>query len=146
MSTIALIACSKKKDKNPEPMFVVNRYTGDLFKKSFAYAKTFTDEDHIFILSAKHHLLTLYSHIHDYDETLNDMNRERRREWSSTVFVQIQGMRHRWDPYDLTFVLLAGEKYVEFLEEPLRSIGEVERPLKGLGIGQQLKFLKEAVA
>lgn len=144
MTTFVLISCGKTKNRSTAPLFAVQRYTGDLFKKSLAYARTLTSDKNIFILSAKYFVLNLYQHTHDYDLTLNKMSIDERLQWSAMVSNIIRHNVTKIEP-PYHFVVLAGQKYIEFIEDDLNEIGTVERPLKGLGIGQQLKWLKEAV-
>ena len=43
-----------------------------LFEKSYRYATEVLKADHIYILSAKHHLLSLNTEIEPYNQTLMD--------------------------------------------------------------------------
>lgn len=46
------------------------------------------------------------------------------------------------DPNNTIFYLLAGEEYTRFLNKKLKY---TKNPVKGLGIGKQLKYYKEKI-
>ena len=141
-TTIVLISCGKTKLNTSTPVQARNLYQGELFKKSLAYARTLTDDNHIYILSAKYLLITLYQQVLPYEKTLNKMPAMERRIWGKAIGSELQHLAlNYWDP-PIEFVLLAGTKYFEPLEKYLRRIGIISRPLKGLGIGSQLGWLK----
>jgi cytoplasmic iron level regulating protein YaaA (DUF328/UPF0246 family) len=132
--TIALVACVSKKNLNP--MQARDLYISDWFKKASTYAETISDK--WFILSAKYGLVDPYSVIAPYDETLNNMPVSKRRTWSLKVMQDLRPQLIAGDK----IVILAGQKYREFLVEPLRSvICQVEIPMEGLHIGEQLSWL-----
>ena len=136
--TIALVACVSKKNKRP--MVARDLYISDWFKKASAYAETISDK--WFILSAKYGLVDPYSVIAPYDETLNNMSVSNRRTWSLEV---MQDLRPQLSAGD-KIVILAGQKYREFLVKPLHSAGcIVEIPMEGLRIGEQLSWLSKQV-
>lgn len=75
-----------------------------------------------------------------YDETLNDMGADQRRAWARDVARELEEVLQAGDQV----ILLAGQRYREFLLEPLRILGcDIKIPLKGLRIGEQLSWLKE---
>jgi len=62
-----------------------------------------------------------------------------RRDWAGHVAGQLRDELHSGD----RVVILAGENYRQHLVPTLRELGcEVEIPMRGLGIGQQLGWLK----
>ena len=71
--------------------------------------------------------------IHDYDVTLNEMPIEKRREWCDLVREQLT----QWKSDRI--ILLSGNRYCEWVNDEWTT----ERPMEGLGIGQQLAWLKE---
>jgi cytoplasmic iron level regulating protein YaaA (DUF328/UPF0246 family) len=132
--TIALVACVSKKNLNP--MQARDLYISDWFKKASTYAETISDK--WFILSAKYGLVDPNSVIAPYNETLNNMPISKRRTWSLKVMQDLRPQLIAGDK----IVILAGQKYREFLVEPLRSVGcQVEIPMEGLRIGEQLSWL-----
>ena len=132
--TIALVACVSKKNKRP--MVARDLYISDWFKKASAYAETISDK--WFILSAKYGLVDPNSVIAPYNETLNNMPVSKCRTWSLKVMQDLRPQLNKDDH----IVILAGLKYREFLVKPLHSAGcQVEIPIEGLRIGEQLSWL-----
>lgn len=70
---IVFLSCGKTKAKHT--CKACEMYQGDLFKKSFEYAKKLNPRK-IYILSAKYKLLELDDIISPYELTLNTMNKE----------------------------------------------------------------------
>lgn len=111
-------------------------YISPLFRMNLQYARQFSPQK-VFILSAKYGLVKLDEEIEPYDVTLNEMSARERRNWAAKVVSQLQ------EYYDLEnnhFVILAGQKYRQYLLPHLQSY---QVPLAGLPIGKQLQFLKE---
>ncbi len=133
--TIVLIACSKA--KLPHNAKARELYQGVLFKKCLYFAQNVLCADKIFILSAKHHLLDLSKIITPYDKTVAKMTKAERVAWSQKVVDQLKNLTNTSEDQ---FVILAGKKYREFIESHL---GDCMTPLKNMGIGEQLGFLKE---
>lgn len=137
MNKIVLISCVSK--KLPYRAKARDLYTSPLFRMNLKYAEQFSPKK-IFILSAKHGLVHLDEEIDPYDVTLNEMSASERKEWAARVVSQL---RENADLENDHFVVLAGQKYRQYLLPYLRSY---EVPLEGLKIGQQLQFLKEKTA
>ena len=136
MSRILLISCvSKKWEKKAKAK---DLYISPLFKLNLKYAQSL-DPDNIFILSAKYGLLDLEKEISPYNKTLSNMNKEQRIVWSNKVLKQLKG---KADLQQDQFIFLAGANYRKFL---VPHLNHVQVPMKNLGIGKQLKFLKEAI-
>jgi len=130
---IALVSCaSKKKDikTNAEDLYI-----SSLFKYNLQYAKKIADK--VLILSAKYGLLRLDEEIEPYEKTLNKMPLEERKEWARKVISQLKEISNIKKD---NFIFLAGKKYRKFI---LPYLMKYEIPMEGLGIGKQLKFLKE---
>jgi cytoplasmic iron level regulating protein YaaA (DUF328/UPF0246 family) len=134
MAKIVLIGCRKSKLSGTHPAREL--YTGDLFKKSLAYAETILKADKIFVLSALHGLIPLERKIASYDCTLNTMRAAERRAWADKVKKSLaKAVSLEKD----TIVVLAGKKYYEYLDLPApRS----QYPLAGLPNGKRLQWLK----
>lgn len=130
---VALIACSKSKAKGPAPAREL--YDSPLFRKSYRYVRSRSPEQ-IYVLSAKHGLVPDDEVISPYDRTLNDMSAEEVREWAESV---LDSLRSNHDLTDTRFLILAGKRYRKHL---LPEFGSYEVPMEGLGIGEQLHFLK----
>ena len=141
MAKVVLVACVATKADKPSP--AEELYVSDLFKKNLAYAKKLTNDDNIYILSAKHHLLPLRKKIAPYDKTLKDFDADAKKDWSEKVLKQLQSKGYNLDKDQ--FVFLAGNEYRKYLEP---EMNKVLVPFKGLRIGQQksalLKKLKES--
>ncbi|MFH1500531.1 MAG: DUF6884 domain-containing protein [archaeon] len=133
---IVLIACaSKKLDQSAKAR---DLYISQLFKLGIKYAYSL-DPDKIFILSAKYGLLDLETEIFPYNVTLNTMSKMQRQEWAGRVLDRLSKETNLQTD---EFVFLAGKKYREYL---IPRISSYQVPMKGLGIGKQLKFLTEKV-
>lgn len=136
MKRIVLISCVKTKLDHPAK--AEDLYISDLFVKNLAYAKKLKP-DYIFILSAKYGLVKLNDRIAPYEKTLNQMPVHERRAWASGV---ISELRKYANFEQDEFIILAGDKYREFLLPYMRNY---KIPFEGLSFGNQLKALKEVV-
>ena len=133
---IVLISCvSKKLPHKAEAQCI---YVSSLFRLNLAYARTLRP-DAIHILSAKYGLLDLDTVIEPYNVTLNDMPSREVKTWSLKVLEQL---RKRTDLKNDHFVILAGQKYRQFL---VPHLGSCEIPMEGLTIGRQLQYLSERI-
>lgn len=123
---VGLVACCGQKLEGMHPAGDI--YQSPLFRKSREWAEVNCDK--WMILSAKHGLLDPQQVIESYDLTLNNMPAERRRAWSDSVRTQLAEFS------DDDLVVLAGKNYCGW------ATGlNVNRPLEGMGIGQQLAWL-----
>lgn len=134
--TIYLVSCvSRKRDQACQAR---DLYVSDLFRKArrFAEASGYP----WFILSAEHGLLAPGEVIDPYERTLNTMGIADRRRWAECVTAQLAEAA----PDLRRAVFLAGERYREFLAKHLKQRGvEISVPMKGLRIGQQLRWLEQ---
>jgi hypothetical protein len=134
MNKIVLIACAG--EKLPNKARAEELYTSTLFALSMKYAKSLKPHA-IFILSAKYGLTALDREIEPYELILKKMKRSQVENWAEIVLDQL---RSRCNLKNDEFVILAGEKYRKYL---VPHMGQVEIPLRGMRIGEQLKWLKE---
>ncbi|MGH7178226.1 MAG: DUF6884 domain-containing protein, partial [Tepidisphaeraceae bacterium] len=134
VARIVLISCVKSKRTHPTKARLL--YTSDLFEKSLAYARSL-NADAIYILSAKHGLLEMEAEVAPYNETLKTMKSAAVKAWAERVLSQLGRVT---DLKSDSFVLLAGQGYRRYLLPHLKNH---EIPMEGLGIGQQLQFLKK---
>ena len=132
---IVLISCVSKKGN--EEAEAKNLYLSPLFRYNLKYA-SFFNPDKIFVLSAKYGLLNLEDKVKPYEKSLNKMRSREVKEWSKKVLRELKEISNLEKD---EFIFLAGERYRKFL---IPSIKNYKIPLEGLGIGKQLKFLKEA--
>jgi len=134
--TIALVACVSKKRNLPQP--AKDLYCSEWFSKASKYAARHSTI--WYILSAKYGLISPNAIIEPYNETLKTMPKVKRKQWSASV---IKDLEKILEPGDQV-VVLAGRAYREFLIEPILETGcTVSIPMEGLGIGQQLSWLKQ---
>ena len=136
MKIIILISCASKKlayKSKAEELYI-----STLFRLSLAYAKKLKP-DKIFILSAKYGLLNLNDEIATYNENLNNKPVSDIKIWAEKVVFKLGKIANLQNNI---FIFFAGKKYREYI---LPYIKNYEIPLKGLRIGEQLKFLKEKI-
>lgn len=92
------------------------------------------------VLSALYGLVTPDAQISPYDHTLNRLGIAERRGWARKVLSDLIPLAK---PFGRA-VFFAGQRYREFLVEPLLSNDiSVETPLEGLRIGEQLSWLRD---
>ncbi len=114
-------------------------YVSPLFKLNLAYAQSLKP-DAIYILSAKYGLVPLTRALSPYNETLNTKRVPEIRIWAEKALSQLRRVA---DLKNDEFIFLAGERYRRFIVPNMRH---ARVPLKGLGLGRQLQFLKRALA
>ena len=130
---IVLISCASKKLAHKSK--AEDLYVSTLFRLSLAYAKKLKPNK-IFILSAKYGLLNLNDKIATYNETLNNKSVSDIKIWAEKVVFKLRKIANLQNDI---FIFLAGKKYREYI---LPYIKYYKIPLRGLRIGEQLKFLK----
>lgn len=111
-------------------------YQSALFRKSLLAALDTSDK--VYILSAKHGIISCNEIIEPYDVTLKTMHRSEREAWGLRVQPQLDFLLHARD----TAVMYCGEEYFA----PLRAHFErlnvtVEMPLGSLSLGARLQYL-----
>jgi cytoplasmic iron level regulating protein YaaA (DUF328/UPF0246 family) len=135
LNTIGLISCGK--NKNGYKSMAKDLYVGELFKKARKYTEK--NHDYWFILSALHGLLDPDKSIDPYDKTLLKATKNESIEWAEQVF---EAIKNKYDT-DTTIYIYAGSAYRKYLQPLLEQDGyAVFVPMQGLGIGQQLAWLK----
>lgn len=134
MQLIVLIACASKKRNSKAAARVL--YISPLFKKSLKYAESL-HPNKIFILSAKHHLLSLGKVVSPYNLTLNDFRKDDLIKWAAFTLRQIQKEAKLEKDH---FVFLAGENYRKHLVPGIKNYSV---PLEGMSIGKQLNYLSK---
>jgi len=136
MKHIVLISCVKSKLPYAAPAELL--YTSSLFKFSLAYARQFAP-DAIYILSAKHWLVSLDQQIAPYEQTLKAMPAPDRKDWGKKVLRQLADVSN---PSTDHFTILAGRDY----HGPLISgLPNHTLPLGSLDYGKRLQFLKQRI-
>ena len=132
-SALYLVSCVSEKRTNAAP--AKDLYQSDWFVKARAFVEA--KGGRWFILSAEYGLVSPDQVLDPYEKTLNTMGVAERRNWAKKVEQQLDKLL---PPAD-RIVVLAGERYREFLMPYLSSHATVEVPMKGLRIGEQLSWL-----
>ncbi|KHJ37519.1 hypothetical protein PBAC_22370 [Pedobacter glucosidilyticus] len=151
MKRIVLISCVSRKGKKKSK--AKELYKGPLFTNSLAYGQAL-NPDKIFILSAHYHLLDLDQEIEPYDVTLSYVSPEKRKKkpelivltkdeakkWGQEVLKQLENVA---DLKNDTFIILAGQSYLE----PIRNgLTKIEEPLERIIQGKRPGKLKELLS
>ena len=111
-----------------------------LYCKALTYAKKILKADHIYILSAKYHLLPLNKTISPYNQYLGDFNAEEKEEWYKETISQMK--QHHIDFNEKT-VFLCGEDYYKGLKD---EFSDCDCPYeKQDGIGYILGWLTKQI-
>ena len=143
MTTVGLVGCASSKLSRPAP--ARDLYTSQLFKKASAYAER--ECERWYVLSAKHGLVHPDTVLEPYDMKLGQRATPGNpggpaiHEWAQRVrdqlAVELDGLPK------VRLVTLAGEQYQTVLR-PCQWPFSI--PMKGLGIGEQLAWLKGQLA
>jgi hypothetical protein len=135
---VGLVGCVATKRSEPTP--ARDLYTSPLFAgRRAAVARSC---DSWFILSAMHGLVPPDQVLAPYDLALGDLSAAERRTWSRAVLADLED--ELGDLGAHVFEVHAGADYVEHgLSAGLREAGaQVERPLEGLALGEQLAWYR----
>jgi hypothetical protein len=132
MSVICLVSCVAK--KRTSATRAKDLYLSEWFRRAREYVEAAGGP--WFILSAKYGLVSADELLEPYEQTLNTMSIGERRAWAGRV--QRQMDQHL--PQSDRIVVLAGQRYREFLMDYLRRRAPTEVPLEGLKIGEQLSW------
>lgn len=134
MDAVYLVSCVRQKQSRM--CQARDLYVSTWFVKARQYAES--SGCPWFILSAEHGLVAPDRTLMPYERTLNTMKVAERSAWAERVDHELAEVA----PNLTRAVLLAGERYREFLERHLVSRGvAVEVPMAGLRIGEQLSWL-----
>lgn len=136
MTKIVLISCVSKKLGGESK--ARDLYISPLFRKCIKYAHSLSP-DKTYVLSAKYGLLGLDKKVAPYDTTLNKMPSKAIKRWAERVLEQLRKVSNLKND---EFIFLAGNNYRKYL---LPHIKNYKIPMKGLGIGKQLKWLTERI-
>lgn len=110
-------------------------YISNWFKKARIYAEQ--NGDSWAIISAKYGFVFPDDEIESYEMYLPKQSKEYRLEWAKIIVERINTI----SPTEIE--ILAGKPYRQYLIPLLQY--KVVVPMEGLGIGQQLKWLKEMI-
>jgi hypothetical protein len=134
--TIVLVACVSVKHETAMPARLF--YCSAWFLKASAYADRIGDE--WYILSAKFGPVRPEQVIPSYNDTLNTMSAQARRDWAKKVALDLLKILNPGD----RVIFLVGDRYRQGLIEIVRQSGcSIEIPVEGLRIGEQLSWLNQ---
>lgn len=133
MATFVMLGCGRAKRSTPHP--AIDLYTGSLYTKTLAHARRLGGPQ--WILSALYGVLEPDAVIEPYERTLDRAHD--RRTWTTEV---LEAMRMRTQPGDRV-VVLAGAHYVEWCDALRRTGVDVDVPMRGMTIGQRMKWLAD---
>ena len=128
------ISCTKSKEDyetTARHMYIPSA----MFRKSLTYAKKVLKAEHIYILSAKYHLLPLNKSITPYNEYLGDFSEEDKEKWYE---ITIDMMKKQGIDFNEKAVFLAGDDYCSGL---VGEFSNAECPFKHKGQGDILHWL-----
>ena len=136
MKVVFIAGSSKKQFKAAKAK---NLYDSPLFKLSWQYANKLKP-DRIYILSAKYGLVDPSAMLNPYNATLNSMSTKEVRAWADKVIIQME--KEKINFFKDKAIFLAGSNYRKHITTLFKKY---EVPMEGLGIGRQLKYLKDHV-
>lgn len=131
---LVLVSCVKSKLGHPAPAREL--YTSAWFQK----ARDIVEASGVrwFVLSSRYGLVAPTVEIAPYDYTMNSLGVNQRRAWAAGVLKMLLPLLTN----EKRVVMFAGDRYREFLVEPLERRGiEVEVPMAHLRRGEQLSWL-----
>jgi hypothetical protein len=134
--TVVLVSCVKSNLSHSAPARAL--YTSNWFRK----VRTIVEASGArwFVLSALHGLVTPETEIAPYDYTLNTVGIAERKAWATCVLDKLLPEMAG----EKRVVIFAGQRYREFLVEPLRKRGiKVEVPMANLARFKQLAWLSD---
>ena len=140
MAHIVLLSCTKSKLNKPSP--AQELYSpSPTFQKTLEYGKQLKPNK-IYILSAKHHLISLNKELSPYDLTLKDMKKDEKELWGKKVVSQMKSAGLNLDKDKFTF--LTGTEYMKPLLKYIPN-SNVNTPLKGKRMGERMKWLNSKI-
>lgn len=131
---VGLVGCGRT--KAPTARTAKDLYLGSLFQAARAYAELLCDE--WVILSALYGVLTPDQIVEPYDWTLSSMRLTEREAWAQRVSSHLN---QRYRGLQVLYIGLAGSEYLRYL----RLDAPIDQPLRGMGIGARVKYLRDAV-
>jgi hypothetical protein len=140
--TLYLVSCVS--GKAADPTRARDLYVSQWFRfaRQYVEAAGGPEGSPWFILSAQHGLLAPDRIVAPYERTLATMGVTERRAWAADVRAQME----RELPNAARCVVLAGERYREFLMDYLEARFTTEVPMRGLAIGRQLQWLQRQIS
>jgi hypothetical protein len=157
VATVVLVGCAKQ--KRTERVTAAEMYSpSPLFRKQLAVARQEVRSTRIFVVSAKHGLMTLRRKIAPYEHRLQDKTRDERREWADWIIDDLydrmscwfyeDGWEHKRETTPLraiNIVLMMGNEYARPLRAAVPDDWTFVEPLAGMQIGERLRWLNRAI-
>lgn len=138
--TIGIMSCVSTKLKGTHKAKDI--YISNLFNKSYEYC--IKKYDLIIILSAKYYVLNLDDEINYYDLTLNKFSEKQKIAWAARCYIQLKN-KHLLNNNNEIF-WHCGINYNIYISQLINNyFPDIKQNflLKGLTIGNQLKWYKE---
>jgi hypothetical protein len=136
---IGLISCVSTKQEGTHK--AKDLYISDLFKKSFLYCSQ--NYNVTLILSAKYFVLSPEAEIENYNLTLNNFSKKDRQVWAVRCYNQLKANGILSNDNEIYWHCGVNyNKYLSYLIQKNYPAIKQFFPLKGLGIGNQLKWYK----
>jgi len=134
VADVGLVSCVKSKADTPAR--AADLYTSSWFRKAKKYIESHAER--WYVLSAKYGVLTPNEVVAPHEKALTTMPAGDRQQWAKDVLTDLDELVTSGEKV----ILLAGKRYREFLIGPLRRRDvQVIIPMKGLGLGEQLRWL-----
>lgn len=134
--SIALVGCSSQKLVEPAPARAF--YISPLFRSALALAEA--RHDVVYVVSAKHELVTLDQVIAPYDLSMSAVAKEWRAVWGTRVWGSI--LKRHWG-FDRQIFIYAGKDYARPIRRAGFNSATFHEPLARLQLGQRLQWLRE---
>jgi hypothetical protein len=129
-----IVACGQQ--KRGEKCRADEMYSGPYHRACLAYARTLTDDENIFILSAKYGLLRLIEEIEPYEKRF-----ESHSDYAA-LYELVRGQVAALGLKNARPVVLGGYDYRELCD----SFWVCQSPLAGVGgIGKQIQWLRQKI-
>lgn len=129
------IGCgSKKRDIRSRAK---DLYIGQYFKTTLEYAKSISSEENIFILSAKHGIISLDKELDPYNFTLKGKKELEKKKWAYRVIKQCEEIGITKEE---KIIFICGRDYNKYLKRYFRNH---EIPFENLAMGRQMKRIRQ---
>jgi hypothetical protein len=138
IKTIFIVGCGATKRTAPAP--AADLYLGPLYSAALGYARKCAPDYDIRILSAKHGLLDLDAIVAPYNTRWSDSD-------AMSVYKLTKQLEYEWRTRTHFVMLCAAPYCTRFLDayrEHYKAHAQFQAPLQGLGIGEQISWLKTA--
>lgn len=140
MSRLLILACSKQKRPNGEPLPAVERYDGPPFRVLRKYRRERGAEDpHTLILSGRYGLIQEDREIPSYDEQLTEKEAERIRPRVLQSLAEVESTR---GPFD-DGLICAGGTYLDAVADSSDVLEETSLQLADGSMGRQIALLHD---